>query len=137
VSVPESLIELSEPSRELAVRLLGKVRFEDRLEVTRSAAMAGDIRSWVYTLQEAAYFLHMSRIEDLVQIGGRGGVGYIHPPALQRWVGEVFQDEELASAIGEEIEAGSCYAERMVGIKRLLEQRLDQCHDVLAEKSEV
>jgi len=129
-------MELSEPSRELAVRLLGKVRFEDRLEVTRSAAMAGDIRSWVYTLQEAADFLHVSRIEDLVQIGGRGGIGYIHPPALQRWVRDVFQDDELASAIEEKIEAGSCYAERMVGIKRLLEQRLAQCHNVLAEERE-
>jgi len=98
--------------------------------------MAGDIRSWVYTMQQAADFLHISRIEDLVQIGGRGGIGYIHPPALQRWVRDVFQDEELASAVQEEIEAGSCYAERMVGIKRLLEQRLTQCHDVLAKDSE-
>lgn len=136
MSMPESLIELSEPSPELAERLLGKVRFEDRLEVTRSAAMAGDIRSWVYTLQEAADFLHISRLEDLVQIGGRGGIGYIHPPALRKWVGEVFQDEELALAIEEVIANGSFYAERMVGIKRLLEQRLAQCHDVLAEVDE-
>lgn len=137
MSRPENFIELSEPSEELAVRLSSKVRFEDRLEVTRSAAMAGDIRSWVYTLQEAADFLHISRIEDLFQIGGRGGIGYIHPPALRRWVGEVFQDEELASSIDKEVETGSCYAERMVGIKRLLERRLAQCHDVLPETSEV
>jgi hypothetical protein len=136
MSVSESLLELSQPSEELAAKLLGKVSFEDRLEVTRFAAMAGDIRSWVYTLQDAAKFLHMSRIEDLVQIGGRGGIGYIHPPALQRWVRDVFRDEELASAIQEEIEAGSCYAERMVGIKRLLEQRLAQCQDALANDSE-
>jgi hypothetical protein len=131
VSTPERLVELVEPSRELAVRLLGKVRFEDRLEVTRSVAMAGDMRSWVYTLQEATDFLHMSRVEDLLQMGGRGGIGYIHPPALEKWVRAVFQDQELASAIGQEIETGQCYAERMVGIKRLLEQRLAQCHDVL------
>jgi hypothetical protein len=132
--MPDSVIELSEPSPELATRLLEKVRFEDRLEVTRSAAMAGDIRSWVYTLQQAADFLHISRIEDLVQIGGRGGIGYIHPPALQRWVEDVFQDDELASAIENVVASGSCYAERMVGIKRLLEQRLAQCHDVLAQE---
>jgi hypothetical protein len=129
--VPEHLVELGEPSRDLAVRLLGKVPFEDRLEVTRSVAMAGDMRSWVYTLQEATDFLHMSRVEDLLRKGGKGGIGYIHPPTLERWVREVFQDQELASAIKQQIDAGHCYAERMVGIKRLLEQRLAQCQDIV------
>ncbi|MGD8791167.1 MAG: hypothetical protein PVF47_01335 [Anaerolineae bacterium] len=131
MSVPEHLVALGEPSPELAARLLGKVRFEDRLEVTRSVAMAGDMRTWVYTLQEATDFLHMSRVEDLLRKGGKGGIGYIHPPALERWVREVFQDQELALAIGELIETGQCYAERMVGIKRLLEQRLAQCQEVV------
>ena len=131
MNTAERLVELEQPPQELAARLLAKVRFEDRLEVTRSVAMAGDIRSWVYTLREATDFLHMSRVEDLLQKGGKGGIGYIHPPTLEKWVREVFQDQELALAIGQVIETGQCYAERMVGIKRLLELRLAQCQDVV------
>jgi hypothetical protein len=126
-------MELSLPSKELAVRLLGKVRFEDRLEATRSTAMAGHVRSWIYTLQEAADFLHMSKAEELLQMGGKGSIGYIHPPALHKLVGEVYQDGELAAAIGEQIEKGKNYSERMEGIKRLLEHRLAQCRLVMRD----
>ena len=130
------MVELSEPDKDLATRALRRVGTTERLVGITMSGMAGNSPFPVYSLGQAANFLGVINWRGALNPSSRTSVAYLEPEALKRWVRDVFQDEELASAIQEEIEAGSCYAERMVGIKRLLEQRLTQCHDVLAEDSE-
>ena len=55
---------------------------------------------------------------------------------LQKWVGEVYGDKELAETIGEKIKEGSSYKEQVEAIKPLMEQRLRQCERIVGVDTE-
>ncbi|NIN69541.1 MAG: hypothetical protein GTO63_33640 [Anaerolineae bacterium] len=126
---------LSEPSKELAIRLLGDVSFEERLRAANLTPMRGSLEHSIYGFRQAVNFLRIDEFEDLVAAGPRASVAYIHPDALRKWVAEVLGDTELADAIGEAIAEGANYVEIMRPVKELMEHRLSQCDSVLASKS--
>ena len=72
-----------------------------------------------------------------LRVRGSGSIGYIDPNKLEKWVGEVFGDKELAQAIGEKIREGNSYQERILPIRELMEQRLKQCKEISGGETEV
>lgn len=121
---------LSEPTPELATRLLGEVGFEKRLVGIRMAAMGGANPSSLHTLVDAASFIRIDDYETAMR-DNHSTVGYIDPSALARWVSEVLEDEELATAILEREAAGENYGAVAMPIKELLLERIEQCREVL------
>jgi hypothetical protein len=124
-------MKLSEPSKELAAKVLGKVGFHERLVGVRMTPMAGALQQPIHGFQEATNFLHIDSLDHVLAAGPRASVAYIDPTALKRWVGEVFGDTELAEAMGEAIEKCNSYVETIRPVRQLMEQRLNQCKAVV------
>ncbi len=127
-------MKLSQPSEELAARLVAKVGYEKRLVGVRMTPMAGVLEFPIYGLEEAVNFLQVDSFEEVLAGGPRASIPYVDPNALKRWVEEVFGDTELAEALGDAIEEGTNYVETIRPIKGLMEQRLSQCKAVLEDK---
>ncbi len=131
----EKTAKLSQPSRELATRLLRRVSFKERLIGFRSNPGPGDLEESIYSFEEASFFL------DGGDLTGMDWVNSIPFNALKKWVGETLGDKELALAIGEiasEVDkAPNPFQEVLKRIelippvKALMKQRLEQCEEVL------
>lgn len=121
---------LSEPTPELAARLMGEVEFEQRLTGLKMAAMGGSNPTPLHSLAEVAGFIHIGDYETAMR-DNHATVGYIDPSALARWVSEVLEDGELATAILEREAAGENYGAVAMPIKELLLDRIGQCREVL------
>ena len=121
------MTKLSEPSKELARRLLSEVDFEDRIVGVKIMWRAGNKVSSIYSFREAVDFLHTDSLEDLLSMGTRSSIGFIDPDKLKRWVSDVLGDKELAEEMGKEIEKHNNYADMAKVIKQLMQQRLSQC----------
>ncbi len=125
---------LSGVTEDLAMKLLGEVAYGQHIQGTRSTPMSGGIPIIITTFQEAQEFLYIGSPASLKIIGGQGFISYLDLAKLKTWISDVFGDQELADAIGEEIEKGSCYADRIGPIKQLMEERLLQCNAALGNK---
>lgn len=125
---------LSGITAEMANRLLGDVEYGSHLTGTKVHPMAGNSTYVLMNLQEAKDFLHIGSLESLVVLGGGGTVHYMDWVKLKKWVAEVLGDQELAGALGDEIDKGKCYAETMGPIRELLEERLAQCNALMKNK---
>lgn len=125
----EPVVKLAEPSKELATRLLGKVSFQERLVGTKIHSSAGSLSRSIYSFEEAVDFLHVN-VEG-VMARGSSSAGYIDTDVLKKWVGETLGDTELAEAIEVKVKTGSNYKERILPVKRLMKQRLEQCKELL------
>jgi len=121
---------LSEPTPELAARLMGDVGFEKRLTGLKMASMGGPNPCPLHSLAEVVGFIHIGDYETAMR-DMHATVGYIDPSALARWVAEVLEDEELATAILEREAAGENYGAVAMPIKELLLERITQCRAVL------
>lgn len=128
-------IQLSEPSKELAKRLLTLVGFKERLIGFKMTPMQGNMEESIYSFKDAIDLLWFD-VGDL-SVRTSGSIGYIDPGKLEKWVGEVFGDKELAEAIGKKAKEGSNYKERLEAIKPLMKQRLKQCREIIGEETEV
>ena len=71
------MVEFSEPSDELAARILGEVGFEERFVGTKMTPMAGNRVFSIYSFEEAVDFLHMDSLEDLLNVERHPSVGYL------------------------------------------------------------
>lgn len=118
---------LSEPSPELAARILSELGSEECLGGYKMSAMAGNTFFPLYSFEAAVNFLHADSFELLSAYGNKGSIGYIDPGVLRRWVAEVFRDQELAEAIDQEIANQESYAAQVEPIRALLAKRLQQC----------
>lgn len=121
---------LSEPTLELATRLLEEVEFEKRLVGLKMAAMGGSNPTSLHSLAEVADFIKIGDYEAALR-DNHTTVGYIDPSALARWVAEVLGDEELADAIRTQAAEGDFYGKVAGPIKALLVERVVQCRHVL------
>ncbi len=121
------MVQLSKPSKELVARLMKKVDYQKQLKGVIMNAMAGTIERSIYSFQDACNFLYSSSLEELQAAGGAGSIRYIDFGVLQKWLREVFGDEELATAIGQEVATEAFYGKQLPLVKKLLMQRLNQC----------
>lgn len=125
---------LSMVNEEMATKLLSEVEYGQHIEGTKMTPMTGGTTSFICSLKEVLSYLFMSSTESLSIMGGMGIIGYVDLDKLKNWVNDTFGDQELATAIGEEIEKGSCYADRVGPIRQLIEERLQQCKALLPSK---
>jgi hypothetical protein len=145
VQEPEEkpVIKLSKPSKKLAKKLLNsKVRFEDRLIGTRENPEAGEETEFIYRFKDAVQFLQWNYDDFWI---GLDWTYSIDSRALQKWVGEVLGDKELAIAIEDKIKELAIYSghkrylkgiEHTKEIKGLMEYRLKQCNELITGETE-
>ena len=145
VQEPEEkpVVKLSKPSKELAKKLLGiRVSFEDRLIGIRENPEAGEEPDFIYTFEEAVQYL-LSGGDDSWE--GSDWMYSIDSRDLQKWVGKVLGDKEIAKAIEDEIEKCTNYIEHVrflksieqkKKIKELMAYRLEQCKELITEEAE-
>lgn len=128
------MTRLSDITAEMAGKLVNEVQYGNHIIGTRYHSMAGSIPVLMTYLHEVKTFLHIGSPGSLKTLGGSGAVNYVDLDKLTKWIRDVFDDQELANAIDEEIEKGNSYAERIWPIKLLIEERLSQCYAVLEMK---
>jgi hypothetical protein len=130
-------VSLSEPSQELAARVLSSVGVEQRLVGARMTPMAGVQQHPIHSFAEAIGFLQIGSAAEVLASGPGASIPYVEPNVLRRWVEEVFGDTDLADAIGELINKGDNYAATIGRIRDLMERRLSQCEAVLGRRSAI
>jgi hypothetical protein len=126
-------VVLSEPSVELATRLLSRLGVEERLVGTKMSPMSGVQQYPIHGFREAVNFLKLDSAAEVLSWGPRASVPYVDPKVLQLWVQEVFRDTDLAEAIGEVIGEGDSYAGTIGRARELMKHRLDQCEALLED----
>jgi hypothetical protein len=103
-----------DPSRELATKILTEVGFEDRLTGFILRERSGPRPAIMYRFEEVVSLLNDP-----------------HPrldfSELERWVRETMGDTELAGEIAVAVRSEPSDQDRSLRIKKLMEQRLDQC----------
>ncbi len=106
--------KLREPTGEVALRMLREVGFADRLEGFSLRERAGAIPVTMYSFQEIVSLLNEA-----------------HPRLdfneLEAWIRRTACDQELAEEIAKIVSTGRNDRERTLRIKRLMEERLNQC----------
>ena len=121
------MVSLPKPSRDVALRVMGEVGFEERLLGVKMRPMVGNQEHFVYSVKEVIEFLRMDSVEDLLTTGSKAYVGYIDPLVLKKWMAEVIGDKVLAEAIKEEMERLDNFKDRVAAIKMLVSERFNQC----------
>lgn len=108
---------LSAPSRELGAKIVKKVPFEDRFIGYALSERHGAIRITSYSFQEVVNLL-------------RGQMPRIDFNALVEWVRKTFEDGELAESMAEAVQMETNDYDRVLHLRRLMEERLEQCRDM-------
>ena len=114
------MVSLPEPSRDVALRVVGEVGFEERLLGVKMRPMVGNQEHFIYSVKEVVEFLRMEPVEDLLATGSKAYVGYIDLHVLKKWMAEVIRDQKLARAIEKELEIRDSFTEQVAGSRRLL-----------------
>lgn len=125
------MVELSQPSKQLAAKTLAPVSFELRLVGIKMTPMAGNVEQPIVSLQEAVRFLQMTSLEQVLAAGPKASVPYVDPKVLQAWILDVFGDQELSEAIEEQVAKGQNYREQAESMRELLQLRVEQARTVL------
>ena len=121
------MVSLPEPSREVALRVVSEVDFEERLLGVKMRSMVGNQEHFIYSVKEVIEFLRMEHVEDLLTPGSKEYVGYIDLNILEKWVAEIIRDKDLAEAIKEESERSNNFKDQVTSIKALIAERFSQC----------
>ncbi len=132
----KTVVKLSQPSKELATRLLGKVSFKERLMGSVEHPHPGAQDHSMYSFGEAALFM------DGGSLTGKDYTRTIRFDILKKWVGETLGDKELAQAIGEITKEllGTWKVphqqylkslELIRPVRELMIQRLKQCKEIM------
>jgi hypothetical protein len=127
------MARLSRPPAELATRLVQEVGFEERLHGVRMSLRAGSKVTAIYSLAEAVSFLAIGDSGEPASAQSITVVGYLHLDRLTTWVKDVLGDHELAAAIAERVARCDSYLSTARDIRRLLQERLDQCRSLGGE----
>jgi len=122
--------QLSDISVEMAKKLMGEVEFKDRIIGTKMSGAGGNNRVSMYSLQEAAEFLYSDSVDKLMQMG-KSTIAQIDIQQLIKWIADVYEDQELANAITEDTATTDIYVEKIKIAKTLIEERINQCEEVL------
>lgn len=121
------MAKLAEPSKDLAARLLSELDYEKRLVGYEMSPATGNAQRSLYSLQEAYDFLKMGEADDLLLRGGGALIGYLDLDELRQWVGDVLGDQDLAAAVGQAVADAENYRDRLLEVRQLVRERLDQC----------
>jgi hypothetical protein len=121
------MVNLPEPSRDVALRVVGEVDFEERLLGVKMRPMVGNQEHFIYSVKEVIEFLRMESVEGLLTPGSKEYVGYIDLHILEKWMAEIIKDKDLAEAIKEESARSNNFKDQVTSIKALIAERFSQC----------
>jgi len=128
---------LTEPSEDLARRVLGEVAWEDRM-VGHALKASGTFTYSLMSLEQVTHFIGMSTFDvtpgELLVRGGDVTACYVRPEGLQEWIGTALDDPELSAAVAGLMAAddgSNSYPVYMQPITRLLRERMSQARAVL------
>ena len=113
-------VVLSEPSEELAKRLLIKVGFNERIIGYRANWSTGPMQVTLYSFKDAVSLLSDENAR-------------ISPALLASWMREVYKDTELADKMEAAIEQGKNDKEKLELAGNVMKQRLKQCREIIGE----
>jgi len=113
--------QLSEPSEELAARILARVGFNDRYALVMVHPHTGPLAISAYSFQEVANLLNAPGL-------------HLDLKTLAQWMEEVMGDEELATRTLEVIDKGP--QERAQLTRALMQERLEQCRAMMEEDTD-
>ena len=113
--------QLSEPSEELAARILARVSFNDRYTLAMVHPHTGPLPMDVYSFQEVANLLNAPGL-------------HLDLKTLAKWMEEVMGDEELAARVLEAIDEGP--QKKALLTRALMQERLDQCRAIMEEDTD-
>jgi hypothetical protein len=111
------MIKLSDPSKDLARRIVGELGFDDRLVGYTMKTHKGFMQVPLYSFEEVVGFLNTP-------------IPWIELSELEAWVRETIGDEELAARIKKQIGKDAPDIKKTVFIRDLMGQRLIQCKKV-------
>lgn len=114
--------QLSEPSEELAARLMERVGFSDRFTATMVHPHTGPLPMDVYSFQHLANLLNAPGLQ-------------IDLKALATWLDKVMGDAELAARTRAATEEGPQKKARSTA-RALMQERLEQCSAMMEESTE-
>lgn len=112
------MAQLSQPSLELAQRILTEVGFEDRIRGYQLREHVGPLSLTMYSFEEVYNFLS----DDFPALDFA---------RLERWFREAFADPELADKMAEALETSTSNQERAVKTRELMGERLAQAKDIV------
>ena len=121
------MVSLPEPTRDVALSIVGEVGFEERLLGIKMMPMVGNQEHFIYSVKEVLEFLRMEPVEDLLTPGSKSYVGYIDLHVLKKWMAEVIGDQGLAEAIQNVLEIKDNFKDQVAEIKTLIADRFSQC----------
>ena len=121
VKKKELMQKPSDPTLELAKRVLAEVDFDDRLFGFKLKLRAGPTPVTMYSFPEIVAFLR----DDNPRIDIAG---------LQIWIKDVMGDRELAGIIDKEIGKNDTEYKKTEIVGELMEIRLDQCKRLVRKK---
>lgn len=122
------MTRLTQPPQELVERLKQEVEYDKRIVGLVMNPMSGGAERPLYSVQDACNFLYMDSVAEINDPGSKDTVHYIDLTLLQRWLREVFGDDELADAIRTVVAKEDYYGKQLPGVKALLKERLSQCN---------
>ena len=142
----ETVVQLAMPTKELALRLLGKVDFAQCLIGYKILMNVRAKEVSICSLAEAIDFIDLCcqsyDRENILREGNRRFIARFELISLIDWVGQSLGDTELAAAIKDEIgedcqsrrvdKMGRDFLKHAVPIKMLMQHRLEQCRQVAA-----
>jgi lysozyme family protein len=113
--------QLSEPSEELAARILARVSFNDRYTLAMVHPHTGPMPMDVYSFEQVANLLNAPGL-------------HLDLKTLAKWLEKVMGDEELAARTLEAIEKSP--QEKALLTRSLMQERLEQCRAMMEEDTD-
>ena len=112
---------LSQPSEELAARILTRVSFNDRFTAAMVHPHTGPLPVSAYSFQEIANLLNAPDLQPDLRV-------------LAEWMERVMGDEELAAMILEALDKGP--KKKTLLTRSLMQERLEQCRAMMEEDTD-
>lgn len=127
---------LTKPTGEEARRFTRAVDGGQAFVGTVMSPSAGSSAARLLSLGMVQQFLEDRTIEDFRAAGLRLNIHYADFGFLAQWFDEVIGDAELAGAISELHATGEAFGMLVPRVKELLQERIDQCEEVLEPVAE-
>lgn len=127
---------LTTPTIEDARHFMRTVDSSQAFVGTVMSPSAGSQVARLVSLDMVEQFLEERTIEDFQAVGLRLDIHYADFGFLAQWFEEVIEDSELGGAISELHATGEAFGLLVPRVKALLQERQQQCADVLGSADE-
>jgi len=124
-------MSLTGPPRAIARDLLEDVPDARGMSGTVMAMRRGAHSVTLPSMEAVESFLEDRSLEEIQALGFDVDVNYVDLADLARWLRETLGDVELADEVAEIASSGRPFGPTAGEVKRLLAERIEQCHEVL------